>query len=802
MSSGFNYSSNFAGKENNNISKNTHSQSFNNLNNNVNNKFNNITQSYNPRNNFQNSQSMIKIKNMTHTNYNISDNFTSSNASENNLANPQFDFEKKIDYLLLTNAFTKLRNENRSYEELENLALKLEIANVKYSKKYENMKFEIIRLNQRIIDLNSYLKESDIQIKKLLNKISYLEKDRGNMLNKLFQSQEMLKSFNTYQQYDNSGFQTYNEQDQLVLNQQNAGNAENANISTNAPMIDKKYLIRSSNPAEIEKRNTSQKPIIEKDTDNEASYSKSRANRDKSNNNPPTFKKQAYDSDEDVTDDSNIEDINVPNKNKALKDSIIEDTDSSLIEGFENNESILDSIKKRVKHKAENKQGTQLFKWKDIMACNNQERIIILDKINNFDSLKRENKRLKAEIEALKAKTSDLDRDIRSYEKIIKEKDDIIQIFYKEMDNLKKENLLVTQSLNNIKKAEQNNNKFHNNHVNNTIKPGHRNDTKTNNYKNSKLSERLEAINYNVSDISDLKDNEIDSEYNSPAMRKIKNYIKDNTPSTVNKNYFYRNNQNYREYVHKNSRNSKSDENNNNDDNNYNFNYTEENLENDRNAEFADDDSFVLKNQKKFKKAIIADSKGFNMVKADIRRDKNNKYKLAEKFSNYDFEENIEKQKNSTQLSKNNFTFQEAEINKQNESSQVKRFNDTTNSEFLLKCESEKKMILKNLEELKKDLDLFLRDYGIKEHFNTNNIANPNYASEVDFQIEIKFKEIRYITVNLKKINIIFKSLFVEFTKNISSRLEMFNNNVNSKFYYLENKIQITTNEITSSLIK
>ncbi len=94
---------------------------------------------------------------------------------------------------------------------------------------------------------------------------------------------------------------------------------------------------------------------------------------------------------------------------------------------------------------------------------------------------------------------------------------------------------------------------------------------------------------------------------------------------------------------------------------------------------------------------------------------------------------------------------------------------------------------------------MFLKDYGIKEQFNKDNSIN--LANGIDLQIEYKFKEIRYITVNLKKINIIFKSLFVEFTKNIAGNMDKINEKINKKLHVLQNKISFATGEIKELIL-
>lgn len=179
---------------------------------------------YNTINNNSIGFSQANYNKMYSVDYNNQNNFNDY-AIRSRYPNSNFDFDKKMDYLLLTNAFTKLRNENKSYEELENFALKLEISNIKYSQKHENMKFEILRLNQKIIDLNSILKENEIETKKLLNQLSFLEKDREMILTRL----------NTHElNFINS------EMNSTKMNQNHINEPENN-------LLDSKYLIRSSN---------------------------------------------------------------------------------------------------------------------------------------------------------------------------------------------------------------------------------------------------------------------------------------------------------------------------------------------------------------------------------------------------------------------------------------------------------------------------------------------------------------------------------------------------------------------------
>lgn len=280
-----------------------------------------------------------------------------------------------------------------------------------------------------------------------------------------------------------------------------------------------------------------------------------------------------------------------------------------------------------------------------------------------------------------------------------------------------------------------------------------------------------------INEISDITPTtpDADSKFNSPALKKINQFIKDNSyamnnknnsPSTVNKKYFYKNNTNYGNFLKKNNTCYE----------NYNTNSTEKSFKNNNLNRYA---------QLNPKNKINKNYSKFDTEECDDRRDY---YNNSSEFFD---------RPKSIHLSKNNLTFQEHEIIRQNDSG---NFNiNKYNSELILKSENDKKNFLSNLEDLKKDLDLFLKDYGIKEQFceNSYSLANNN----IDFLIEYKFKEIRYITVNLKKINIIFKSLFVEFTKNMASNLDKINEIVNKKLYQVQHKISFATGEITASIL-
>jgi len=700
-----------------------------NNNNNNNNNYQNRNYNYVNKVNYQNEGCYTNYNNMYINNDKM---YKIPNTNSN------FDFERKIDSLLLSNAFTKLKNENKTYEELESFALKLEITNIKYSQKHENMKFEIIRLNQKIIDLNTIIQENEIETKKLLNQIAFLEKDREIMFSRI-QTQEL-------------NFMNIENNTKIMQSQ--------SNFQENN-LLDNKYLIRTSNDLDNNNNHNLKNMIYSEDNNNnftENNSGNSKRNKYNKNNNKLDSKKNTINNKNFTTEEDN-------NEKKDIN-SISEDTDSSLIEGFVNNESLLDSIKRRendIIDKSDNKKvKKRSIKWKDILTCEDKEKIKYLNKINSYENLKNENKKYLQDIEKLNEKILSMARENRNLEKKIKEKDDIIESSYHEIESLKKD----VYYLNQLNKNNSNNNKSNNNNNNNKI------DTQEENYDDE------------LSDISPTTP-DVDSEYNSPALKKIKNYIKDNksyiknpinqnTPSTVNKNYFYKNNINYEDYLKK------------------------------KNINFDDCENTKI-NRNLFNKNSVKNLKS----NAEKLKEKNFKKKYFDRYSNHELSENNENQILSTEnnnrhksvhLSKNNFTFQENEILRQNDSSNFNSLHNINNSDFVVKNENEKKSFLKNLEDLKKDLDLFLKEYGIKEQFNKEN--NSLINNNIDFQIEFKFKEIRYITVNLKKINIIFKSLFVEFTKNIANSLDKVNEDVTQKLNFLENKIEITSTEITCLVLK
>lgn len=103
---------------------------------------------------------------------------------------------------------------------------------------------------------------------------------------------------------------------------------------------------------------------------------------------------------------------------------------------------------------------------------------------------------------------------------------------------------------------------------------------------------------------------------------------------------------------------------------------------------------------------------------------------------------------------------------------------------------------LSDLEIIRTYLKEFLNYYGIDETFKLfdTNSYNNNQSINIRNHIEIRMKEIKYVLVNLKKINIIFKTLFMEFSKNL---LNIFQRDYCSKINHKLENMQKKLNQIT-----
>jgi hypothetical protein len=115
-------------------------------------------------------------------------------------------------------------------------------------------------------------------------------------------------------------------------------------------------------------------------------------------------------------------------------------------------------------------------------------------------------------------------------------------------------------------------------------------------------------------------------------------------------------------------------------------------------------------------------------------------------------------------------------------------FNNNLNkNEFSENNENIKKNYLDNINFIKEALINFLRMYNIKEELSK---TDPN-EKNIDNIIDIAFKDIKYIVVNLKKINIIYKSLMIEFSKNIMATVEIYlKENINNKLKEMNKRIE------------
>jgi len=99
---------------------------------------------------------------------------------------------------------------------------------------------------------------------------------------------------------------------------------------------------------------------------------------------------------------------------------------------------------------------------------------------------------------------------------------------------------------------------------------------------------------------------------------------------------------------------------------------------------------------------------------------------------------------------------------------------------------------LNDLHFILKSLVDFLKNYGIYEEYSKLNLSlndNNENVTEIEHMIKVRMKEIQYVLVNLKKINIIFKSHFVDFTKNLIQIFQTYLEKIlNDKIVKLENK--------------
>jgi hypothetical protein len=105
--------------------------------------------------------------------------------------------------------------------------------------------------------------------------------------------------------------------------------------------------------------------------------------------------------------------------------------------------------------------------------------------------------------------------------------------------------------------------------------------------------------------------------------------------------------------------------------------------------------------------------------------------------------------------------------------------------------EAFKKTHLDNLDLIKLSLIEFLEKYNIKD-----NISFEENAKDVDAIIEARMKEIKYIIVNMKKINILFKTMFKEFSKDVYQTVDIILNN------QINNKLEVVSKRLTRLAIE
>ena len=98
--------------------------------------------------------------------------------------------------------------------------------------------------------------------------------------------------------------------------------------------------------------------------------------------------------------------------------------------------------------------------------------------------------------------------------------------------------------------------------------------------------------------------------------------------------------------------------------------------------------------------------------------------------------------------------------------------------------EQVRKSCLENLEIIKSSLTEFLAKYDINEKV--------DFSSDVNDILDIRMKEIKYLIVNLRKINIWFKRLIKEFVKNCENNMYELNITIEDKIDMLGKKILFT----------
>jgi hypothetical protein len=113
------------------------------------------------------------------------------------------------------------------------------------------------------------------------------------------------------------------------------------------------------------------------------------------------------------------------------------------------------------------------------------------------------------------------------------------------------------------------------------------------------------------------------------------------------------------------------------------------------------------------------------------------------------------------------------------------KFNNNNNTEEDI--EQLKKSHLDNLDLIKLSLIDFLKRYNIQDNVSFEEGSN----KDVESIIEVRMKEIKYIIVNMKKVNILFKTVFKEFSKDLYQTIDIVMNN------QIDEKLQVVNNRLT-----
>lgn len=123
-------------------------------------------------------------------------------------------------------------------------------------------------------------------------------------------------------------------------------------------------------------------------------------------------------------------------------------------------------------------------------------------------------------------------------------------------------------------------------------------------------------------------------------------------------------------------------------------------------------------------------------------------------------------------------------------------FNNDSVHQVNQDIEGIKKSHFQQLNSIKVSLTEFLQTYGIKEQLTKLDL---DLNQDVDEMIQVTLKEIKYIVVNLRKINIIFKSLLLDFHKNIIAMFDTYlTQNIHNKVSHLSQVLQKLVTSVNS----